>query len=299
MVRNADLEGIVGLDAPSVMLLDFELKVNLTRHKSAIETSRLWDIEVGPGPLVGVAVHAGHDIRPELEHALAIDENTRLREEDPFTDRIAALCHTHIITNRSRFEVDLNRPANEAICVQPEDCWNLRVWKQMDGLTQTMYRRSLAEHAAFYDMLGEFLEHIRQREGRFVVLDCHSYNYRRAGPGKPAADPQTNPEINIGTGSMERTYWAPVVDRFVSRLRSADYLGRHLDVRENVNFRGRHLAHFTHTHFPRTGCCLAIEVKKIFMDEWTGELDEVAFNALLKAIGRATVGLDDVLRDLE
>ena len=83
MEHNAGLEGIVGLDAPSGVRLDFELKVDLTRHKPAIETARLWDVEVGRGPLVGVAVHAGHDIRPELEHALAIAEQTRLRHPLP------------------------------------------------------------------------------------------------------------------------------------------------------------------------------------------------------------------------
>ena len=243
----------------------------------------LWKIETGSGPFVGRAVHAGHEMRCDRRSALAIDNQTRLREEDPYTENIAALCGTHILTFRSRFEVDLNRDANEAICVQPEDCWNLRVWKENDGLTQTMYRRSLVEHAAFYEMLDPLLREIEKREGRFLVLDCHSYNHRRAGPDQPPADPERNPEINVGTGSMDRAHWAPLVDRFIRNLQEADYLGRHLDVRENVNFRGRHLARFVHANFPRSGCCLAIEVKKIFMDEWTGALKVAAFEALLAA----------------
>ena len=254
-----------------------------------VNPGKLWRIEGGSGPFVGLAVHAGHEMRRGLRSVLAIDDDSRLREEDPYTDRIAALCGTHIMTFRSRFEVDLNRVADEAICVQPEDCWNLRVWKENDGLTQTMYRRSLVEHAAFYEMLGSLLREIEKREGRFLVLDCHSYNHRRACPDQSPADPERNPEINVGTGSMDRAYWAPLVDRFIGTLQEADYLGRHLDVRENVNFRGRHLARFVHTHFPRTGCCLAIEVKKIFMDEWTGALNKTAFEALLGAF-RATLG---------
>ncbi|MHA1559646.1 MAG: N-formylglutamate amidohydrolase [Alphaproteobacteria bacterium] len=248
-----------------------------------LEPDKLWRVKLGDGPLVGLAVHAGHGVRAGLRPALAVVEETRLREEDPFTDRIAALCGTQVVTFRSRFEVDLNRPAAEAICVQPEDCWNLRVWKAEDGMTQTMYRRSLAEHAAFYEMLGPLLRRVERREGRLLVLDCHSYNHRRAGPDRPPADPERNPEINIGTGSMDREHWQPLVDRFISTLAGTDYLGRHLDVRENVNFRGRHLAHFVHSRFPRTGCCLAIEVKKTFMDEWTGELDGTPFEALLDA----------------
>ena len=123
-----------------------------------VHPGELWKIETGSGPFVGLAVHAGHEMRFDLRSALAIDDQTRLREEDPYTEKIAALCGTHILTFRSRFEVDLNRDANEAICVQPEDCWNLRVWKENDGLTQTMYRRSLVEHAAFYEMLASAFE---------------------------------------------------------------------------------------------------------------------------------------------
>jgi hypothetical protein len=255
-----------------------------------------WHIELRSGPFVGLAVHAGHDIRPGLKDVLAIDEQTRLREEDPFTDRIAALCGSRVLTFRSRFEVDLNRPPEDAVCVQPEDCWNLQVWKPQAGLTQTMYRRSLAEHQAFYEMLERLLREIECREGRFVVLDCHSYNHCRAGPDSAAADPRHNPEINIGTGSMDRSYWEPVVERFVSELTGAYYLGRHLDVRENVKFRGRYLAQFIHTRFPRTGCCLAVEVKKFFMDEWTGVLDDAAFEGLLSVFRASLAGVGEVLR---
>jgi N-formylglutamate deformylase len=254
-----------------------------------------WKVDVGPGTFVGLAVHAGHVIRPDLRTALAIDDATRRREEDPYTDRIAALCGTRIDTFRSRFEVDLNRPAEEAVCVQPADCWNLEVWKPSGGLTQTMYRRSLEEHRRFYEMLGEVLNEIEAREDHFVVLDCHSYNHRRAGPGSPPADPERNPEINIGTGSMNRGYWANVVDTFRTALASADVLGRHLDVRENVNFRGRYLSEYVHSNYPETGCCLAIEVKKFFMDEWTGELDEEVFEALLAAFRTA---IEAVKREL-
>ena len=270
----------------------------LSGQRTADMAEAPWRVDLGDGPFVGLAIHAGHEMRQALRGALAIDEDARRREEDPYTDRIAALCGTKVVTSRSRFEVDLNRPANEAICIQPADCWNLRVWKQEDGLTQTMYRRSLDEHARFYSMLASLLDQIAERQGRFVVLDCHSYNHRRAGPTAPPADPAQNPEINIGTGSMDRAYWAPVVDRFSSALAGANYLGRHLDVRENVKFRGRFLAEFVHKRYPRSGCCIAIEVKKFFMDEWTGELDERAFEVVLAAFRLALPAAQIGLRKL-
>ena len=266
------------------------------RHPMANE---LWQITIGDGPFVGFAVHAGHEMRAPLLGALAIDEVMRRREEDPYTELVAALCGTNVLTFRSRFEVDLNRPVNEAVCIQPADCWNLQVWKQEDGLTQTMYRRSLDEHRRFYEMLSDLLDRIAEREGRLVVLDCHSYNHRRAGATKPPADPKLNPEINIGTGSMDREYWAPVVDRFNSALANADYLGRQLDVRENVKFQGRHLAEFIHKRYPGVACCIAVEIKKFFMDEWTGELDTQAFEAILAVFELALAAAEHGLKELK
>jgi len=43
-------------------------------------------------------------------------------------------------------------------------------------------------------------------------------------------------------------------------------------VRENVAFEGRgEQTRFIHERFARTGCAIAVEFKKVFMDEWTGE----------------------------
>ena len=37
-------------------------------------------------PLLAVALHAGHEMRAEAERRIALDEQQRLREEDPFTE---------------------------------------------------------------------------------------------------------------------------------------------------------------------------------------------------------------------
>jgi hypothetical protein len=49
--------------------------------------------------------------------------------------------------------------------------------------------------------------------------------------------------------------------------------GRPLDVRENMRFKGGWFSTWIHRTYPETGAALAIEVKKTFMDEWTGEPD--------------------------
>ena len=63
----------------------------------------------GEGPLIAVAVHAGHAVRAELAGLFALSADGRLREEDPYTGEWAELAPTRIVAHHSRFEVDLNR----------------------------------------------------------------------------------------------------------------------------------------------------------------------------------------------
>lgn len=253
-----------------------------------------WRLVHGDGPLVATAIHHGHDVRPEIRQTLALPEDKRLNEEDPFTGPFTAVAPTRIIVERSRFEVDLNRPRENAVYRRPEDAWGLRVWR--DELSDRVCERSLAIHDAFYEKLQEILEEKERRYGAFVVFDLHSYNHRRDGPEAPPQDPAANPEVNLGTGSMDRERWGALADRFMADLRAYDFGGRHLDVRENVRFRGAELCRFVHTNFPRSGCGLAIEFKKFFMDEWTGKTFPEAHARIPEAL-RATVS--GILEELE
>ncbi|PST23842.1 N-formylglutamate amidohydrolase, partial [Mesorhizobium plurifarium] len=144
---------------------------------------------------------------------------------------------------------------------------------------------SLSIHDEYYQMLTSFLAGIERCHESFVVLDVHSYNHRRAGPEAEPTLAAEAPDINIGTISMDRRKWAYVVDSFMAALRSFDFPGGPLDVRENVAFQGRgEQTRFIHERFPDTGCAIAVEFKKVFMEEWTGEPRPemlVAFRRLL------------------
>jgi len=247
-----------------------------------------WQIEEGDGPVVAVAVHAGHEVRKEVAGRLAIGDAERLREEDPFTGGWTEVADTSIVARRSRFEVDLNRSRGEAVYMGPDDAWGLDVWKRPP--TKSLVARSLGQYDSFYRTMHRILSGLASRHGRFLVLDLHSYNHRRSGDGPPA-DPESNPEVNVGTGTMDRSRWAGLVDRFIHDLRAFDFLGRHLDVRENVKFVGRQLPKWTHGNFPESGCVLAVEFKKFFMDEWTGELDLDAYDGIRSALASTIPGL--------
>jgi N-formylglutamate deformylase len=241
------------------------------------------------GPIVAAAIHSGHAIRPQIAELLALNEAERLREEDPYTDELTSVVHTRLIGRRSRFELDLNRPRDQAIYLKPEHAWGLTVWR--DALPQAVIDASLANYDLFYATVKTVLEQLIRRHGRIVVLDLHSYNHCRDGRGCAPADPTSNPEVNVGAGSIDRAIWGPLVDRWMDDLRGFVGLGRPLDVRENVKFTGGHFSQWINATFPGQACSIAVEFKKTFMDEWTGEVNRPHLAILQKALRSTLPGL--------
>ena len=111
-----------------------------------------------------------------------------------------------------------------------------------------------------------------------------------------ATDSLGNPEVNVGTGTLNRERFGGVVERFIRDLRSADYLGRDLDVRENVKFKGGDFSRRIHERYPNSVCVLAIEFKKIFMDEWSGEVDRGALEGLKSCLASTVTGVLEEVR---
>lgn len=225
---------------------------------------------------------------------MALDAAGRLREEDPFTAHFIADMANRIVVHRSRFEVDLNRASEGAIYLRPEQSWGLRVWREAPE--PTAVAQLMRQHASYYATLRHILSELEAEHERFVLLDMHSYNHRRAGAAAPATAQDDAPDINIGTFSMDRARWAHVLDPFIDCLRQHSIGGRPLDVRENVAFEGKgEQTRFVHAHFPQTGCAIAVEFKKIFMDEWTGAPDQAAIAHLRAAVGAALPVLEAAL----
>ncbi|WP_146682013.1 N-formylglutamate amidohydrolase [Limihaloglobus sulfuriphilus] len=246
-------------------------------------------IERGGGPVVAAAIHDGHFVSPQAVSTIAISEDERLREEDPYTGIFARICRNRIIANYSRFEVDLNRPREKAVYIKPEDAWGLKVWK--DDVNQDIISSSLEKYDLFYRRAHKFFKEIEAGYGRFVVLDIHSYCHRRDGSGVDPAPQRDNPDINLGTGNMNRALWSNIIERFIRDASSQRAGGRPLDVRENIRFKGGYFSKWIHETFPQTGCCLAIEIKKIFMDEWSGQLYPEIFEDIKNALHITSRGI--------
>lgn len=274
--------------------------VSVARHDEPFSVVGPWRDDVtAAGQVVFTAVHAGHDLRDEIRERMDLDEPVRFREEDPFTDAIGAGVGSDMVMHRSRSEVDLNRPRETCVYQRPEDCWDLDVWRE-GTLPDDVAERSRQLHDAWFAELGRRLD-VLGRRGPFVVFDVHSYNHRRDGADAPAAPQEENPHVNLGTGSLDREPWSSVVDAFMDSMARPliSTLGTRLDVRENVKFFGQNEARWAHRAHPDTACVLALEFKKTYMDEWTGEPDPSVVAELRDALADAATAVEQALADVE
>lgn len=244
-------------------------------------------------PIVAAAIHNGHKLRDDLVDLSALDESTRLREEDPFTGLWTNITDNRIIVHHSRFEFDLNRSPEKAIYLKPSDAWNLKVWKVRPPVMAR--EKTMKIYNDIYQRIREGLTSLVDKFGIIIVYDLHSYNYRRGGPEAPPDDPAENPEINLGTGTLDRKNWGRLVDRFMDDIRNFDFLGRQLDIRENIKFSGGYFQNWIHQSFPGSVCCLSIDIKKFFMDEWTGKPVRACVQAIEDALRSTMPGVMEEL----
>lgn len=242
------------------------------------------NIDVQNGPVVASGIHNGHSIRENLHGRFKLFDRERLREEDPYTGEMARGFGNYIIVNRSRFEVDLNRSPEKAVYRKPEDAWGLHIWK--DPITDGEVEESMKLYHQFYEQTAEKLQEIIDAHGFVIVFDFHSYNHRREGPDKPAAKQEDNPDIDILTTNIALDKWQPVLNRLIKVLQDYPYPDGPLDVREEVRFEGKksHFMQWLLERFGGKAFVPSIEFKKIFMDEWTGELYQDKLDHLKKAM---------------
>lgn len=245
-----------------------------------------FEIVNGNSPFITAAIHDGHGVRKEVRELLSLQGHERMREEDPYTDYLAEVAENRIIGRTSRFEVDMNRAREKAVYREPSDAWGLKVWKK--SLPDELIQRSLAMYDQFYEAVEGMLLAVITRFGYFVVLDLHSYNYRR-DPDRELSTGDS-PEINVGTALLPRR-WHRAKDAFIERMQQIEVKDHPLDVRENVIFKGGEFTNWINRNFGNHGFSLAIEFKKLFMDEWTGRVDIHHLNNLRSALVKAMPAL--------
>ena len=229
-----------------------------------------------PSFYAGVAMHAGHLVRSDLDNIMLATEKGRFREEDPYTERFIKKFPIQIIGRDSRFEYDLNREAGRAISDYEKKIWGIRVWK--NELDREERNFSLIKHQEFHDLMDLVVEYLNRQNRYSVVFDMHSYCYQREGTISWHDDPR--PEINIGTRAVNRTVFGRVIEDLKYQLSNMRIDGYPVRIAENEVFSGGYLAKRLSKAYPDRLLVLSLEYKKIFMDEKTGELYNSEFDLL-------------------
>ncbi len=211
-------------------------------------------------PIICAAIHNGHKLRPELEKSFSLSDDERLYEEDPHTDELISSFPIQLIGNDSRFEYDLNRA--KTLSTYFKTAWEKQVWQK--PLSQAQRAKSHNKHQAFYNVLEAIIQVVEKQFNNAIVFDIHSYNYKRIE--------QDTPTFNIGSGQIDVERWGSVVNQFEKQLNRITL--PNLDVRaatdEVFHGRGYFISH-VNAHFDNT-LVLPTEVKKIFMDESSGDV---------------------------
>lgn len=221
-----------------------------------------------PAAYLGIALHSGSRIRPEISEALAVGQEDRKREEDPFTDQFVDSFPLQLIARDSRFEYDLNWEVEKSIYPAHEKKWGLQVWNR--SLSKEETERTCRKHREFHELLDVVIDFILERNRIALLFDIHSFCYQRGS--KIAWWKDDKPEINLGTRYINRDHFSSQLDLFLEGVSAQEIDDHKVRVAENEIFPGGYLTRKYAASHNQQVLVLAIEYKKIFMDELTGEL---------------------------
>lgn len=224
-------------------------------------------------PYVCTAIHDGGNIRADIRDKISLSKFERWQEEDPYTGEFISSLPIRIIVHDSRYEYDLNRPPSE--CVY-DSAWGKKVWKS--PLTQIQKKKSLKKHAQYYRILEALIKKLEELFHSCLVFDIHSYNYKRL-------ERSDAPVFNLGTKFIPKKF-RPFLDKWVEHLHTIELPYIKNISRENDVFVGKgHQLQFLTEKFSNT-LVLATEIKKVYVDEETGDTHPEVIQALKTELKR-------------
>lgn len=226
-------------------------------------------------PYICTAIHAGSSLRPDLEKKCLLSKEERQREEDPFTDILIEGFPVTLIGRDSRYEYDLNRSPEQCIF---DVAWGQKVWKT--PLTGRQRQTTLEKHALYYRILDALINRLNKQFSGCLIIDMHSYNWK-------IRDLETSPIFNIGTSQFNVGKWKSLLETLEQELITIPLPNINTTVGRDIVFQGRgYQATFAaaHQYCPPL---IPFEVKKVYMDEKTGQPYPIVLEALRKGIYQA------------
>lgn len=229
-------------------------------------------------PYFCTAIHAGSNMRPELAENCLLTKDERKFEEDPFTDDLIASFPITLVSRDSRYEYDLNRPPNECIY---STAWHKQVWKK--ELTEKQIDLSLKKHSCYYRILHALINKLNEKYGNCLVIDLHSYNWKLPERGEETA------VFNLGTTPIDLKQWDNQLKAFEKSLAEINIPNVVTTVERDSVFQGKgYQAQYVMGSFPEV-LIIPLEIKKIFMDESTGEVFPIVIECLQEGLYQAVL----------
>ncbi|WP_083917353.1 flavohemoglobin expression-modulating QEGLA motif protein [Thiomicrorhabdus arctica] len=223
------------------------------------------------GFFVCTAIHNGHQLRKDLAKKCVLSDSERLYEESPFTGEMISSMPITLVALDSRYEYDLNQPAETCIYKEAKQVWSV-------PLAINEIQLSVNKHALFYRVLGALIKKVEKLHGNCLVYDLHAYNHgHMAGEISP-------PTFNIGTEQLDSIRWDRVITHWNKSLGMTNM--PNIDTRSAIDelFFGRgYLATFVKQHFKNT-LALPTVIKKVFMNELSGEAYPLVLDELKSAL---------------
>lgn len=230
-------------------------------------------------PLIGLAMHAGHRVRVELQSKMAIEEEERTYEEDLGVEAFVEEFPIQLIGLDSRYEYDVNRPREQSVYLKPFQSWGKKVWQTPP--TKEELEISYQKYDEFHELIDYFTEQSVARQGKALVLDVHSYNYRRPNLA-PRVD--TLPVFNLAVSDNDKKLHGKILATLTQELMRADLPGTSISVKENDVFKKDGAAALAIDARQLKALVVPVEVKKIYMDERTGQINPDVTGRLAKAM---------------
>ncbi len=206
------------------------------------------------------AVHNGHHFRSSLWEKCTHSEYERWYEEDPCTLQMVQHAPIIIAGCDSRFEYDLNRAPETAIY---EDAWGKTLWYQ--PLSFDEKEESLRKHKAFYQVVHALVTKLEREFGHVLVIDMHSYNWKRWD--------REVPTWNLGTANIDNDRFGHIASLWSQKLGTMK-LPNGIKPTSKINdtFQGNgYFLKYITQNFQNT-LVLATEIAKVYCDEYTGIL---------------------------
>ncbi len=239
-----------------------------------------WQLDFS-SPFIGLAIHAGHNVRPELACRLAIDSTQQGLEEDTATDFMISGLSNRIAALESRIVYDLNRPPDRAIPLTAERFWGRKVYNTVP--TEQMNAQTLERYAMFYRFVQTCVKKMLKKFNTCIIYDIHSFNILR----QKASGIDPVPVFNLGTALVDTLKWEKAIALWLDLLGSIELPGIETSVAENLVFQGKGELCRRLTAMDDRILVLPTEIAKIYMNETTGTIYPDVLNALKTGLEKA------------